>query len=85
MTPSIITASLCGDVDHVGLNELSGLGLTPFIFVPHHIKNGEAIHDVRQLVNSEGLRCYLCGDDDSLVLLEGHEQWKLLGEPMLVI
>lgn len=85
MTPSIITASLCGDVDNVGVKALSGLGLVPFIFVPHHIKNGEAIHDVRQLVNSEGVRCYLCSDEDSLVLLKGHKQWKLFGEPVLVI
>ncbi|MCL1127162.1 Type 1 glutamine amidotransferase-like domain-containing protein [Shewanella surugensis] len=85
MTPSIITASLCGDVDNVGIKVLSGLGVVPFIFVPHHIKNAEAIHDVRQLVNSEGVKCYLCSDDDSLVLLEGQDQWQLLGEPVLVI
>ncbi|WP_299495248.1 Type 1 glutamine amidotransferase-like domain-containing protein [uncultured Shewanella sp.] len=85
MTPSIVTASLCGDVNSVGLTDLSGLGLTSFTFVPHGCHSDEEVDSVRQFVKEESVRCYLCRDEDSLVLLKGHKQWTLFGKPMLVI
>ncbi|WP_299009760.1 Type 1 glutamine amidotransferase-like domain-containing protein [uncultured Shewanella sp.] len=85
MTPSIVTASLCGDVNHVGLQELSGLGLTPFTFVPHSEKLGKDIIAAREMVNSEGVKCYLCSNDEGILLRKGQARWQLFGEPVLVI
>lgn len=83
MTPSIDTAILCGDANLVGLLDLSGLSLAPFHFVPHVSLTEKTSAVARELAaNSANLsRVYFCGDDTSLVIIDG--DLVELGEPFL--
>lgn len=83
MTPSINTAILCGDINDIGLMDLSGLSLVPFHFVPHvpAVKEPEALKDELQAVQGDFSQVYFCSDDDSLVL-NLHEVIEL-GHPHL--
>ncbi|MBE7214831.1 Type 1 glutamine amidotransferase-like domain-containing protein [Shewanella benthica] len=83
MTPSIDTAILCGDANYVGLQDLSGLSLVPFHFVPH-VSLAEKTSVVAMelaAISADLSRVYFCGDNTSLVIIDG--ELVELGEPFL--
>lgn len=84
MTPSIASASLCGDINHCGLDDLSALNLVDFMFTPH-IDQAQLQSDQfqQQLAVFKQQLC-LCPDDSSLLFITGKVeqlgvcQWHLL-------
>ncbi|QFU23115.1 Type 1 glutamine amidotransferase-like domain-containing protein [Shewanella eurypsychrophilus] len=74
MTPSVETASLCGDINRVGLQVLSGLSAVPFHFVPHvSYTQTPAIIEQELRALSKGIsQVYFCSDNDSLVIDNGN-------------
>ncbi|MPY24762.1 Type 1 glutamine amidotransferase-like domain-containing protein [Shewanella sp. YLB-07] len=81
MTPSIDTAILCGDINHMGSQDLSGLSLVPFHFVPHVLLAEKTSNMARELaaLSADLSRVYFCGDNTSLVIIDG--DLVELGEP----
>ena len=73
MTPSIDTAILCGDTNQVGLKDLSGLSLVPFHFVPHVslTEKTSALASELAALSAELSQVYFCGDNTSLVIIDG--------------
>ena len=88
ITPGIVSAVLCGDENQVGLNDLSGLNLVPFQFVPHVApslrgdKNQieEMALDAQRLGISQSI--YLCTDEQAIVICDG--MLSSIGEPYLL-
>ncbi|GIU35832.1 Type 1 glutamine amidotransferase-like domain-containing protein [Shewanella schlegeliana] len=83
MTPSIASASLCGDINHCELDDLIALNLVDFMFSPHI--NQALLQSERfqqQLAPFKQQVC-LCPDDASLLLITdkveqlGDCQWHL--------
>ena len=81
MTPSIDTAILCGDVNQVELQDLSGLSLVPFHYVPHVslAEKTSAVASQLAALSADFSRVYFCGDNTSLVIIDG--DLVELGEP----
>ncbi|MEI6860025.1 MAG: Type 1 glutamine amidotransferase-like domain-containing protein [Shewanella sp.] len=73
MTPSIDTATLCGDINRVGLMDLSGLTLASFHFVPHVslVEKTTAVANELTALSADLSRVYFCGDNSSIVILDG--------------
>ncbi|MBD2261041.1 hypothetical protein H6G13_26075 [Pseudanabaena sp. FACHB-2040] len=82
LTPTIESAALCGDVNHVGLGDFSSLGLVNFMFVPHATKQQAELHRARKLVTQRNYDTYLCNDEESIVILKN--QVHLFGQPTLL-
>jgi len=68
MTSSIESACLCGDINNIGLSDTSGLGLVPFLFVPHSEKSIKEQNDAIKLAPSHNI--VLCADTDALLINE---------------
>lgn len=82
LTPTIESAALCGDENHIGLCDFSSLGLVSFMFSPHATKQQVELHGARELVAQRGHDIYLCNDEESVVIL--NKQVCLFGEPTLL-
>lgn len=63
LTPNIECATLCGDVNDVGLTNLNALALVPFLFEPHSLKQPENLRNLNLPYNA-----YMACDDDALVV-----------------
>lgn len=77
LTPSIITANLCGDPNDVGIENLQALNLTSFLFAPHsdkQLKNHRAFHDKQTL--------YMASDDDAVLIT--NKTLITIGSPLKV-
>lgn len=79
LTPTIESAALCGDINHVGLNNCSSLGVVDFMFMPHATKHQAELNEARKLVTQRNHDIYLCGDEESIVIL--NNQVHLFGQP----
>ncbi|MBD1915306.1 MULTISPECIES: Type 1 glutamine amidotransferase-like domain-containing protein [Cyanophyceae] len=82
LTPTIESAALCGDVNHVGLGDFSSFGLVNFMFVPHATKQQTELHRAHQLVIQRNYDTYLCNDEEGIVIL--NNQVHLFGQPTLL-
>ncbi|NEQ42305.1 MAG: type 1 glutamine amidotransferase-like domain-containing protein [Leptolyngbya sp. SIOISBB] len=82
LTPTIESAALCGDVNHVGLNNFSSLGVVDFMFVPHATNQQAEFHEARKLAIQRNRNIYLCNDEESIVIL--NKQIHLFGQPTLL-
>jgi dipeptidase E len=81
LTPTIESAALCGDMNFVGLEDLTSLGLVSFMFYPHAVKQQTEIDKAKELVNSKKIEMYLCNDDESVVIV--NNQVQVFGSPIL--
>ena len=81
MTPSVDTAILCGDINRVGLQVLSGLSAVPFHFVPHvsYVQTPANIERELRGLSDDISQVYFCSDNDSLVIDNGNV--IKMGEP----
>lgn len=82
LTPTIESAALCGDENHIGLSDFSSLGLVNFMFVPHATKHQAELDEARKLVTQRNYDIYLCSDEESIVIL--NNQVHLFGQPTLL-
>ena len=82
LTPTIESAALCGDVNLVGLEDLTSLGLVSFLFYPHAAKGQTEIDKAKELVNAKHMEMYLCNDDESVVIV--NDRVQVFGDPILV-
>ena len=77
LTPSIVTASLCGDENNAELDDFSALTLLPYQFVPHanFSQNGvDLCVAASGICEHDDLVRYpliLCSDDDAIVYQDG--------------
>ncbi|MEL6225363.1 MAG: Type 1 glutamine amidotransferase-like domain-containing protein, partial [Cyanobacteria bacterium J06627_8] len=82
LTPTIESAVLCGDENHVGLSDYSSLGLVNFMFVPHATKQQAELHEAHKLAIRQNRDIYLCNDEESVVIL--NNEVHLFGQPTLL-
>ncbi|MFG6107760.1 Type 1 glutamine amidotransferase-like domain-containing protein [Leptothoe sp. EHU-05/26/07-4] len=82
LTPTIESATLCGDVNHIGLGDFSSLGLVSFMFAPHATKQQAELQRAHKLVAQRGHDIYLCNDEEGIIVL--NNQVYLFGEPILL-
>ena len=65
LTPNIDSAYLCGDINEVGLSDLSATNIVGFSFAPHFNKHIEA----PEFMSNEIKNRYLCSDNDALLII----------------
>ena len=82
LTPTIESAALCGDVNHVGLHDFSSLGLVDFMFLPHATNHQSELYRARALATQQNYKICLCNDEESIVILSN--QVHLFGQPTLL-
>ncbi len=68
MTSSIESATLCGDVNNIGLLDTSALGLVPFLVSPHAERSTEEQSNGIKLASSNARNIVLCADSDALLI-----------------
>ena len=87
MTPTIACASLCGDVNHLGLSDLRALALLPYQFLPHSdLSDGGVALSVQaaSLLEASTLAEYpliLCSDEDAVIATK--TGLRGFGQPLL--
>ncbi|WOT06477.1 Type 1 glutamine amidotransferase-like domain-containing protein [Shewanella youngdeokensis] len=81
LTPSIVSATLCGDNITGDNAQLEALNLVPFQFVPHFKSQQLSNRQFNQQLKTLQTNVYLCGDNDAIAI----EQHKVLlyGSPQL--
>ncbi|ABV86924.1 Type 1 glutamine amidotransferase-like domain-containing protein [Shewanella pealeana] len=82
MTPSIASASLCGDINNCELEDLNALNLVDFLFAPHielHVSQEQPLSEPfqQQLARFSQQIC-LCPDDAALLSID--KELKQLGQ-----
>lgn len=71
MTPDIRSAALCGDENEVGLEDLSALGLVPFLCVPHAQVIGDLAEKMLRLSQESARPVIAIRDDQALFVKDG--------------
>lgn len=72
MTPTILTASICGDQDHWSTEDASGLGLVRFDFIPHVSRIGDPQRVVSEYATQHPDRLVVGCSDGEGVLINGN-------------
>jgi dipeptidase E len=70
MMSNDIAAAQFGDVDIVGLSDLSSLGLIDFDFMPHWNKDNRYLDELKQYSKTTGNTVYTCNDGDGIILMD---------------
>ena len=82
MTPSIRSAILCGDENHVELDNLTGLSLVSFLFVPHINKQNLGLNKAIELSTHFDSNILFCDDEAGLIIIDDQKQY--FGSPLFV-
>ena len=72
MTPTIDSATLCGDINRIGLMDCTALGLVAFLFSPHATKGIAEQHRAMTLLTDQNNNIVLCADSDALMINGNH-------------
>ena len=79
LTPDITTAGLCGDVNDVGLRDMSGLGLVEMEFLPH-LDGSSEVSGLMERSAETDRPVYGCRDGEGIVV-SGDEK-IVVGNPV---
>ena len=82
LTPDISYSQLCGDRNDIGLENLGGLGLVDFCFVPHVDRGDEIVPAIIEKSWQDNSRIIVASDLDWIVV-NGYEI-KTYGDPMSI-
>lgn len=63
-----IGAARFGDVDIVGLSDLSSLGLVDFDFMPHWNQDSHYLEEIKEYSKKTGNTVYTCNDGDGIIV-----------------
>jgi len=66
MTPSIESSSVCGDSNEIGLSDMTGLDLFPYLVIPHAQDIDDLIGKTKAIVREKGIPAYTLRDDQAL-------------------
>ena len=70
LTPSIVAASICGDVNDIKIRDFSALNVAPVLFYPHSKQDSTERKDALSTCRKYNFSACLCKDSDAIVLLK---------------
>lgn len=65
-----ISSAKFGDVDIVGLSDLSSLALVDFDFMPHWNQDSNYLGDLKEYSKNTGNTIYACNDGDGIIVID---------------
>ena len=65
-----ISSAKFGDVDIVGLSDLSSLALVNFDFMPHWNEDSHYLEDIKAYSKNTGNTVYTCNDGDGIIVMD---------------
>jgi dipeptidase E len=80
LTPSVITAELCGDINHIQLPNETALSIIPFLFCAHSSQDTVQQERASEISAQTGYEVVMCKDSDALFFDNG--QLREFGTPV---
>lgn len=69
LTPSIVTAAVCGDVNDIQIRDFSALNIAPILLYPHAKQDSTERNNALSICREYNVPAFLCKDSDAIVIL----------------